>query len=174
MTSINLSDLTLKHQQLAFFLIILVFTVGIFSYYNLGRLEDPDFTIRQMIISVVWPGATARQVEEQVIDKIERKLQDVIGLDYVKSESQPGKAIIFVVLKDDAVQEKDIRPTWLEVRNMVNDIKHTLPEGVIGPFFNDRFDDVFGCLYAVTGTEFSYEDLREKSEKIRRNLLGIS
>ncbi len=174
MNRINLSDLTLKHQQLAFFFITLVFIAGIFSYNNLGRLEDPDFTIRQMIITVVWPGATARQVEEQVMDKIERKLQDVIGLDYVKSESQPGWAIIFVVLKDDAVEEKDIRPTWLEVRNMVNDVKHTLPAGVIGPFFNDRFDDVFGSLYAITGTEFSYEELREKSEKIRRTLLGIS
>ncbi|MEZ7891875.1 MAG: efflux RND transporter permease subunit [Candidatus Wallbacteria bacterium] len=173
MTNFNLTEWTLKHQQLTFFFIILIFAAGIFSYLNLGRLEDPDFTIRQMIVSVVWPGATAQQVEEQVTDKIEKKLQDTPGLDYIKSQSMPGQAIIYVTLKDDAVAEKDIRPTWLEVRNMVNDVKAALPEGVIGPFFNDRFDDVFGNIYAVTGDGFTYEELREESEKIRRILFNV-
>ena len=121
-------------------------------------MEDPDFTIRQMVVSVAWPGASARQVEEQVIDKIEKKLQDTPGLDYLRSYSRAGQAIIYISLKDDTVTENQIRPIWLEVRNMVNDIKSTLPTGVQGPFFNDRFDDVFGCgfcLHANMGNRFT-------------------
>lgn len=174
MKQFNLTEWALHHKQLVYYFIFVIFIGGIFSYKNLGRMEDPDFTIRQMIVSVNWPGATARQVEEQVTDKIEKKLQDTPGLDYLKSYSTPGKSVIYVVLKDDKVVESQIRPTWLEVRNMVNDMKNTLPQGVEGPYFNDRFDDVYGCIYALTGDGYSYEEMREHAEKIRRILLGIS
>nr|WP_092074503.1 efflux RND transporter permease subunit [Dendrosporobacter quercicolus]NSL49107.1 efflux RND transporter permease subunit [Dendrosporobacter quercicolus DSM 1736]SDM99335.1 Multidrug efflux pump subunit AcrB [Dendrosporobacter quercicolus] len=173
MKPFNLTEWALNHKQLVYYFIFIIFIGGIFSYQKLGRMEDPDFTIRQMIVSVNWPGASARQVEEQVTDKIEKKLQDTPGLDYVKSFSKPGQSIIYVVLKDDAVTESQIRPTWLEVRNMVNDIKATLPQGVDGPYFNDRFDDVFGSIYALTGDGYSYEDLRAKAENIRRIMLGV-
>ena len=173
MKNINLTEWALNHRQVVYFFLLIIFIGGIFSYRNLGRMEDPDFTIRQMIVTVNWPGASARQVEEQVTDKIEKKLQDTPGLDYLKSQSNPGQSMIYVALKDDAVTESQIRPTWLEVRNMVNDIKGTLPQGVEGPYFNDRFDDVFGCVYALTGDGYSYEDLRERAEKIRRILLGV-
>ncbi len=169
-----MTEWALKHKELVYFFIVMVFIGGIISYQKLGRMEDPDFTIRQMVVSVAWPGASARQVEEQVTDKIEKKLQDTPGLDYLRSYSRAGEAIIFVTLKDDTVTEKQIRPTWLEVRNMVNDIKTTLPSGVQGPFFNDRFDDVFGCVYALTGEGYTYEELRENAETIRRTLLGIN
>ena len=172
MKRVNLTEWALNHKQLVYFFVILTFIAGIYSYRQLGRMEDPDFVIRQMIVSVAWPGASARQVEEQVTDKIEKKLQDTPGIDYLKSYSQPGKAVIYVTLKD-SVNEKDVRPTWLEVRNMVNDIKSTLPQGVIGPSFNDRFDDVFGCIYALTSDGYSYEEMREKAEQIRRTLLGV-
>ena len=174
MKNFNLTEWALKHKELVLFFIVIVFIGGIFSYQRLGRLEDPDFTIRQMVVSVYWPGASARQVEEQVTDKIEKKLQDTPGLDYLRSYSRPGVAVIFVSLKDDAVVDSQIRPTWLEVRNMVNDIKGTLPSGVQGPFFNDRFDDVFGCVYALTGDGYTYEELREQAETIRRTLLGVT
>src|SRR3546814_17743707 len=118
-------------------------------------MEDPYFVIRTMIVSVALPGASAKQVEEQVTDKIEKKLQDTPGLDYLKSYSQPGQAVIYVNLKE-SLSEKDIRPTWLEVRNMVNDMKGTLPQGVVGPSFNDRFDDVYGNIYALTSDGFTY------------------
>ncbi|WP_371362432.1 Efflux pump membrane transporter BepE [Sporomusa rhizae] len=173
MRPFNLTEWALNHKQLVYYFITVIFLGGIFSYQNLGRMEDPDFTIRQMIVSVNWPGATARQIEEQVTDKIEKKLQDTPGLDYLKSYSRPGQSIIYVVLRDDAVTESQIRPTWLEVRNMVNDIKPTLPAGVNGPYFNDRFDDVYGCVYALTGDGYTYEELREKAETIRRTLLGV-
>lgn len=173
MKKLNLTEWALHHKQLIYYFIFVIFVGGIFSYQNLGRMEDPDFTIRQMIVSVAWPGATARQVEEQVTDKIEKKLQDTPGLDYLKSYSSPGQSIIYVSLKDSVTEDK-IRPTWLEVRNMVNDIKDTLPQGVAGPYYNDRFDDVFGCIYALTGDGYGYEDLRVKAEKIRRTLLNVA
>lgn len=173
MKKINLTEWALNHKELIYFFVLIIFIGGVFSYRNLGRMEDPDFTIRQMIVTVNWPGATARQVEEQVTDKIEKKLQDTPGLDYLKSESTPGKSMIYVVLKDDEVSNNQIRPTWLEARNMVNDIKDNLPQGTEGPYFNDRFDDVFGCIYALTGEGYSYEDLREQAEKARRILLTV-
>jgi multidrug efflux pump len=173
MSKLNLTEWALNHKQLVYFFVLLVFVAGIFSYQRLGRMEDPDFVIRQMIVSVAWPGASASQVEEQVTDKIEKKLQDTPGLDYLKSYSSPGQAVIYVNLKE-SVNEKAVRPTWLEVRNMVNDIKGTLPQGVVGPAFNDRFDDVFGSIYALTSDEYSYEEMRDKAEQIRRTLLGVT
>ena len=173
MKSFNLTEWSLKHKQLIYYFIAITFLGGVFAYQNLGRMEDPDFTIRQMVVSVAWPGATARQVEEQVTDKIEKKLQDTPGLDYLKSYSVPGQSVIYVSLKEDVVTSGEVQPTWLQVRNMVNDIKTTLPQGVDGPYFNDRFDDVFGCIYALTGDGYSYEDLRERAESIRRTLLTV-
>lgn len=172
MKNFNLTELAFRHKEFVYFTIAMIFLAGIFSYRQLGRMEDPDFVIRQMVVSVAWPGASAREIEEQVTDKIEKKLQDTPGVDYLKSFSRPGQSIIYVILKE-STPEKDVRPTWMEVRNMVNDIKSSLPSGVIGPFFNDRFDDVFGSIYALTGDGFSYEDLRVHAETIRRTLLGI-
>jgi len=172
MNKLNLTEWALNNKPLVYFFVLLVFVGGLFSYQKLGRMEDPDFVIRQMVVSVAWPGASAGQVEEQITDKIEKKLQDTPNLDYLKSYSSPGQAVIYVNLKE-TVKEKDIRPAWLEVRNMVNDIKGTLPQGVVGPAFNDRFDDVFGSIYALTGDGYSYEEMREKAEKIRRILLSV-
>ncbi len=172
MKSFNFTEWALKRKQLIWFFVLLIFVMGAFSYRNLGRMEDPDFTIKQMLVIAVWPGATARQVEEQVTDKLEKKLQDTPGLDYLKSYSMAGQTVIYVNLKD-AVPEKSVRPTWLEVRNMVNDVRASLPEGVQEPIFNDRFDDVFGNIYALSGEGYSYEELRAAAEKIRRNLLGV-
>ena len=172
MKNFNLTELAFRHKEFVYFTIAMIFLAGIFSYRQLGRMEDPDFVIRQMVVSVAWPGASAREIEEQVTDKIEKKLQDTPCVDYLKSFSRPGQSIIYVILKE-STPEKDVRPTWMEVRNMVNDVKSSLPSGVIGPFFNDRFDDVFGSIYALTGDGFSYEDLRVYAETIRRTLLGI-
>jgi multidrug efflux pump len=172
MKNINLTQWALEHKQLVYYFVIMIFVMGIFSYQQLGRMEDPDFTIRQMVVSVAWPGASAQQIEEQVTDKIEKKLQDTPGMDFLKSYSRPGQSVIYVQLKE-TVSAKDVRPTWLEVRNMVNDIKKTLPQGVVGPYFNDRFDDVFGTIYALTSDGFTYEEMRDRAEKIRRILLGI-
>ncbi|XFO64835.1 Swarming motility protein SwrC [Sporomusa silvacetica DSM 10669] len=172
MKNLNLTEWALGHKQFIYFFIALFFIAGIFSYKNLGRMEDPDFTIKQMVVSVAWPGATARQMEEQVTDKIEKKLQDLPGLKYLKSYSTPGRTVIYVNLKE-AVLQKDVRSRWVEARNMVNDMKGTLPNGVTDPAFNDRFDEVYGVVYALTGDGYTYEEMREKAERIRRILLDV-
>ena len=172
MKSFNLTEWALRHKQLIYYFMATIFLMGVYSYQQLGRMEDPDFVIRQMVVSAVWPGASAEQVEEQVTDKIEKKLQDTPGIDYISSYSKPGQAVIFVNLKE-TVPEKDVRPTWLEVRNLVNDMKDTLPSEVQGVYFNDRFDDVYGSIYALTSDGFSYEEMRSNAEKIRRELLTV-
>ena len=172
MKNINLANWALEHKQFIYFFIALFFTTGAFTYINLGRMEDPDFTIKQMIVSASWPGATAQQMEEQVTDKIEEKLQDLPGLDYVQSYSSPGQTVIYVNLKD-AVPKKEIRSKWLEVRSMVNDMAATLPSGVQAPQFNDRNDEVYGIVYALTSDGYTYEEMREKAEKIRRTLRSV-
>lgn len=173
MNQFNLTEWALNHKQFIYFFVILAFIAGLFSYKSIGRAEDPDFVIKQMVIAVPWPGATARQMEEQVTDKVEKKLQDLPGLDYLKSYSTPGLTVIYVNLKDN-VPKKEIRSRWVEARNMVNDIKSTFPSGVMDPVFNDRFDEVYGIVYALTGDGYSYEQMREKAEKIRRIFLGVS
>lgn len=172
MNSFNLTKWSLEHKQFIYFFITLFFLAGIISYNKLGRMEDPDFTIKQMVVTVAWPGATARQIEEQVTDKVEKKLQDLPGLDYLKSYSTPGFSVIYVNLKD-TVPKAEVRSRWVEARNMVNDMTASLPGGVMPPQFNDRFDEVYGVVYALTGDGYSYEEMREKAEKIRRILLGI-
>ena len=165
----NLSELSLKNRDLVWYFIIVVFLAGIFSYFRLGRMEDPDFTIREMIVSASWPGASADQMEQQVTDKLERKLQETKGLDFVHSFTRAGTSVIYVTLRDDAPKE-NIQNTWKDVRNACEDIKSELPEGVYGPYYDDRFDDVYGSVYALTGDGYSYEELRQKAEEIRRRL----
>lgn len=172
MSKFNLTEIALKHKSLMYYFIIVTIIIGAFSYTKLGRMEDPDFVIRKMVVSVAWPGATAEQVEEQVTDKIEKKLQETPNLDYLKSYSRPGSAVIYVTLKETSPKEQ-IRPTWLAVRNLVQDIQQDLPQGVVGPFFNDHFDDVYGSIYALTSEGFSYEEMRQKAERIRRTLVDV-
>ncbi|MDU4962551.1 MAG: efflux RND transporter permease subunit [Sporomusaceae bacterium] len=172
MKNFNLAEWSLKHKQMVYFFMAICFIWGGSSYFSLGRAEDPEFVIRQMVVSAYWPGASARQVEDQITDKIEKKLQNTPGLDYIKSYSRPGQAVVFVQLAAN-LPVSQVRPTWLEVRNMVGDIAHTLPAETVGPFFNDRFDDVFGSVYAVTSDGFSYEEMREWAERIRRVLFSV-
>ena len=168
----NLTKVSLGNRDLMWYFIVVVFIGGIFFYQQLGRMEDPEFTIREMLITAAWPGATAQQMQEQVTDKLEQTLQDTPGLDYIESYSRPGVTVIFVELRDDADID-NIKQTWLKIRNYCEDIKGDLPEGVLGPFYDDRFDDVYGTVYAITGDDFSYEELRAEAQKIRRQLLGL-
>ncbi|MCW2276992.1 efflux RND transporter permease subunit [Heliophilum fasciatum] len=168
----NLSEWALKHRQMVYFLMIVLFAMGIISYNQLGRSEFPDFVIREMVVVTVWPGASAKEVEQQVTDKIEKKLQDTPNVDVIRSNSKPGQSVIYLRLKD-TVMEKDVRPIWIEVRNIVNDMAGTLPQGVYPPMFNDRFGDVFGTIYALTSDGFTMEEVRQKAEQIRQTLLQV-
>ncbi len=168
----NLTEISLKHRTLVWYFIIVTAIGGLFAYFELGRMEDPQFTIREMVISAAWPGATAEEMQNQVTDKLEKRIQDTPGLDYINSETREGQTVIYVVLRDDLPKEQ-IRPTWRDVRNFCEDIKPDLPDGVYGPYYNDRFDDVYGSIYAVTGDGYNYEEMREYAEKIRRILLNV-
>ncbi len=168
----NLTELSLKNKNIVWYFIVAAFIGGIFSYFQLGRMEDPKFVIREMIVAAHWPGATADEMQEQVTDKLEKKLQDIPNLESLTSETRAGETTIYIELDEEPSTEQ-IRPTWHEVRNFCNDIKDELPEGVMGPFFNDTYDEVFGSIYALTGDGFSYEELRKNAEEIRRLMLGI-
>ena len=168
----NLTELSLRHRALVWYFII-VFTIGgVFAYNALGRMEDPAFTIRQMVVTAVWPGATAEEMQEQVTDKLERRFQDTPGLKDIKSETRAGQTIIYLQLRSD-IDDSLIRPTWRDVRNFGEDIKSDLPDGVYGPYYNDRFDDVYGSIYAITGADYSYEELRAMAETARRRILTV-
>ena len=168
----NLTELSLNHRPLVWYFIVVAFVGGIFSYFKLGRMEDPTFVVREMIVAAYWPGATADEMQQQVTDKLEKKLQDIPNLNNLRSETRPNSTVIYVEL-DDTVATNDIRTRWRDVRNYCNDIKGDLPEGVMGPFFNDTYDEVFGSIYALTGDGFSYEELRKNAEDIRRLMIGV-
>ena len=172
MKGLNLAEWAIKHKPVVYFFIFFILLGGLWSYFHLGRSEDPDFTIRQAVVSAAWPGATAEKITEQVTDPLEKKLQDTKGLDYLKSFTHDGKTVIYVNLKD-SVKKEDIQTRWHEVRNLVNDEKAALPAGVYGPYVNDRFDDVYGSIYAVTGDGFSYEEKRKSAEMLRRRLAAV-
>lgn len=172
MKGLNLAEWAIRHKQIVYFFIIAIITSGLWSYFHLGRSEDPDFTIRQAVVTAAWPGASAQQITQQVTDPLEKKLQDTKGLDYIKSFTHDGKTVIYVNLKD-SVPKEEMQTRWHEIRNLVNDEWGSLPSGVMGPYINDRFDDVYGSIYAVTGDGFSYEEKRKYAENIRRRLTGV-
>ncbi|MBS4049444.1 MAG: efflux RND transporter permease subunit [Alphaproteobacteria bacterium] len=168
----NLSAWALRHRSLIGFLMVLLLAAGAMSYMQLGRAEDPDFTFKVMIVRTNWPGATAREVEQLVTDKIEKKLQETPYLDNVRSYSKAAESTIFVMLRD-STPPKAVSGVWYEVRKKVGDIRHTLPAGVQGPFFNDEFGDTFGTIYAFTADGFTHRELKDYVEDVREELLRI-
>lgn len=172
MKKFNLADWALRHKSIIYYFIAVLLTFGIFSFTHMGRMEDPDFTMRTMVIGVSWPGASPQQMSDQVTDKLEEKLRDLPGVDYTKSFTDGSKSVIYINLKEDLPSNK-IRPAWEEARNMINDEWKSLPSGVQGPSINDRFDDVYGTIYALSGDEFSYEEKRQQAENLKRQLLSV-
>lgn len=173
MKKFNLADWALRHKSIIYYFIAVLLTFGIFSFTHMGRMEDPDFTMRTMVVGVSWPGASPQQMSDQVTDKLEEKLRDLPGVDYTKSFTDGSKSVIYINLKEDLPSNK-IRPAWEEARNMINDEWKSLPSGVQGPSINDRFDDVYGTIYALSGDEFSYEEKRQQAEDLKRQLLSVS
>lgn len=168
----NLSAWTLRHQALMIYVIILATVAGILAYTRLAQSEDPPYTFRVMVISTYWPGATAKQIQEQVTDRIGRKLQGVSSLDYLRSYSRPGESMIFFTMKDSA-PVKEVAETWYQIRKKVSDITSTLPQGVQGPFFNDEFGDVYTNIYTLAGDGFSPAQLRDYADQLRTILLRV-
>ncbi|MBY3277169.1 efflux RND transporter permease subunit [Rhizobium laguerreae] len=172
MKSFNLSDWALEHRSLVWYFMIVFILAGAFSYVKLGREEDPNFTIKTMVITAQWPGASAEEVTRQVTDRIEKKLQELESLDYTKSETVAGQTTVFVELLP-TTKARDVAPTWLRIRNMIADIKGDFPTGVVGPFFNDRFGDVFGNIYAFTSDGLTQRQLRDLVENARSEVLTV-
>ena len=168
----NMSDWALKHQVLVLYLMLVLTIAGLISYTKLGQSEDPPFTFKLMLVHATWPGASALEVEQQVTDKLEKKLQEVPHLDFSSSFSRPGESMIFLVAKDDTLS-KDITEVWYQVRKKIGDIRHTLPQALESLTFNDEFSDVYGSMYALTGDGFDYAALKKQAELIRTELLKI-
>ncbi|EKO40550.1 MAG: cation/multidrug efflux pump, partial [Solidesulfovibrio magneticus str. Maddingley MBC34] len=172
MKGLNLSEWAVTHRPLTLFLIILVSLAGIWSYLHLGRAEDPDFTVKQMIVGAAWPGATADEMQRLVADPIEKKLQEVPYFDKVRTYSRPGG----VIMKLDILESTptaEVRECWYQVRKRVGDIRANLPAGVQGPFFNDEFGDVDSVLYLLTGPDYTMRQLKDEAETIRQALLRV-
>src|SRR6266550_7483086 len=172
MQRFNLSQWAITHRALVLFMILVLGAAGAFSYFKLGRGEDPSFTIKVMIVNVAWPGATAAEMQEQVADKIEKKLQELPYLDRVESYSQPGVSFIQVYLIDRTPPAK-VKELWYQVRKKVGDIKGELPAGVIGPNFNDEYGDVYSAIYMLTADGLNLANLKARAEDIRQRLLRV-
>jgi multidrug efflux pump subunit AcrB len=168
----NLSAWALRHQALVVFLIAMATIFGVLAYTRLAQSEDPPFTFRVMVIQTFWPGATARQVQEQVTDKIAKKLQEMPSTDFMRSYSRPGESLLFFSMKDSA-PAKEVPEEWYQIRKKVGDIVYTLPQGVQGPFFNDEFGDVFTNIYTLEGDGFSPAQLHDYADSLRTVLLRV-
>ena len=172
MTSFNLSDWALRHKSLVVYFMLAAALAGFMAFNSLGREEDPPFTIKTMIVKTLWPGATTTETLQQVTDRIEKKLEEVPGLDFVRSYTKPGESVVFVNLKD-SVRAADVPDTWYQVRKKVGDIRHTLPSGIQGPFFNDEFGDTYSVIYAFTSDGFTQRELRDYVDRVRAELLRV-
>jgi len=168
----NLSAWALKHRSVIIYFMAVAVVAGLMAYRSLGRAEDPTFVIKTMVVQAAWPGATIEETTKQVTERIERTLQETPKLDYIESYTKPGVTTIFVHLLGSATA-KEVPDIWYHVRKSVGDIRHTLPQGVVGPFFNDEFGDTFGIIYGFTADGFTHRELRDKVEEVRSTLLNV-
>ncbi len=172
MREFNLSAWVLEHRAFTGFIMALLLFGGIFAYFRLGQREDPEFTFRVMVVKTLYPGATAQEVEQQLTDRLEKKIQELPNLNILRSYSKPGESVIFVTPREDT-PPKEISDLWYQVRKKVEDIRLTLPPGSIGPFFNDEFGDTYSLIYAFSGQGFSYAELKKAADSARQQLLRV-
>ncbi len=172
MKKFNLSAWALEHPSMVLYLILVLAVAGTLSFINLGRAEDPDFTFKVMVVRTLWPGATAKEVEQELTERIERKLQETAWLDVLKSASRPGESLIFVILKD-YTPKAEVPEAWRQVRRKLDDIRHTLPAGVQGPYPNDEFGDVYVNIYALTGDGHDMAALRREADRLAKELRAV-
>ncbi len=168
----NISRWALEHPALTRYLMVVLMVLGVAAYFQLGQDEDPPFTFRAMVVQAFWPGASAQQMAEQVTDKIERTLQEVPYSDKIRSYTKPGESLTILQLKDSS-PAKEVAGSWYQARKRVNDMRSTLPQGVIGPVFNDDFGDVYGSIFALTADGFTREELRVQADRVRQKLLQV-
>jgi multidrug efflux pump len=168
----NLSEWALKHQQMVVYLMLVLSVAGVLSFFNLGRAEDPAFTFKVMVVRTLWPGATAQEVERELTERIEKKLQETPWVDVLRSASKPGESLIFITLKDYTPKD-EVPESWRQVRKKLDDIRHTLPDGVRGPFPNDEFGDVQVNIFALTGDGYDIAALRRYADHVALELRRV-
>src|SRR6478735_6683881 len=171
-TRTNLSALALENSTLTLFFMLMLTLAGVFAYFSLGRAEDPPFTIKQMVVSAAWPGATSREMEQQVTDKLETKLQELPYFYNVQSYTKPGETVIYVSVRDDVPPAK-VPELWYQVRKKIGDIRGSLPQGVLGPNFNDEYGDTYSLIWAFEADGFSDAELKEMVKEARLRLLRV-
>ncbi|MCU0774927.1 MAG: efflux RND transporter permease subunit [Ideonella sp.] len=172
MGRINISRWAIEHPALTRYLMVVLLALGVAAYFQLGQDEDPPFTFRAMVVQAFWPGASAQQMAEQVTDKIEKTLQEVPHADVIRSYTKPGESLTILQLRDSS-PPRDVPNTWYQVRKKIGDMRSTLPQGVIGPVFNDDFGDVYGSIFALSADGFSREELRVFADRVRQRLLRV-
>ncbi len=172
MSGFNLSDWALRNRSFVVYLMLVSVAAGLLAFWRLGRSEDPSFVIKTMVVSAAWPGSTSDDMLKQVTERLERTLEETPEVDFIRSYTTRGITTIFVNLKQ-SVPGRDVQGIWQQARNLVGDMRHTLPQGVVGPFFNDRFGDTFGIIYGFTADGFTRRELRDKVEDVRSRLLKI-
>ncbi|ENW02097.1 efflux RND transporter permease subunit [Acinetobacter calcoaceticus] len=168
----NLSEWALNNKGIVLYFMLLLGIVGAISYSKLSQSEDPPFTFKVMVVQTYWPGATAKEVSTLVTDRIEKELMTTGQYDKIMAYSRPGESLVTFVAKDSLTSDK-IPDVWYNVRKKVNDIRHELPNGVQGPFFNDEFGDTFGNIYVLTGKDFDYALLKEYADRLQLQLQRV-
>jgi multidrug efflux pump len=168
----NLSAAALRYRELTLFFLLAIAVAGAMAFFRLGQREDPDFTFRAMVVRTLWPGATAEQVDRQVTDRIEKKLQETPYFKWTRSYSKPGESLIVLELLDTA-PAAEVPEIWYQVRKKVGDIRQTLPAEAFGPYYNDEFGDVYGSIYAFTADGFTLSELRDYVEQVRQEVLRL-
>ncbi|MGX1173235.1 efflux RND transporter permease subunit [Pseudomonas sp. R151218B TE3479] len=168
----NLSEWALRNRQIVLFLMLLLAIVGALSYTKLGQSEDPPFTFKAMVIRTNWPGATAEEVSRQVTERIEKKLMETGDYERIVSFSRPGESQVTFMARD-SLHSAQIPELWYQLRKKIGDIRHTLPPGIQGPFFNDEFGTTFGNIYALTGDGFDYAVLKDYADRIQLQLQRV-
>lgn len=168
----NLSAWAVQHRAVVLFLIIATALSGAWAYLNLGRAEDPSFTIKTMVVQVIWPGGTADEMQRLVAEQLEKRLQELPQLDYVRTYTRPNVAVLTVQLRDHLCK-RDVTDTWYQVRKKLSDSRSELPQGVIGPLFDDEYGDVYSAVYMLTGEGLTRADLKRYGEAMRTELLRV-
>ncbi|GGY65130.1 resistance-nodulation-cell division (RND) efflux transporter [Cellvibrio zantedeschiae] len=169
---INLSRWALEHIPLIRYLIAALLIGGIMSFKNLGQDEDPPFTFRAMVVTAKWPGASSLQMADQVTDKLEKTLQETPYIDVIRSFSKPGETTIILQLAE-STPPKETSASWYQVRKKIGDMKYSLPQGVLGPFFNDEFGDTYGSIFSLSGDGFTYAELKDYADLVRQQMLRV-
>src|SRR6476620_7522019 len=172
MRNFNLSEWALRNRSLVLYAMLVLGLIGAWSYKHLGQSEDPPFTFKAMVVRTLWPGASAEDVSRQVTERIEKQLMTTGQYEFIRAYSRPGESQVIFMARD-SMPSSDIPALWYQVRKKIGDIRPTLPDGVVGPFFNDEFGDTFGNIYALTGDGFDYAVLKDYAERVQLELQRV-